>query len=83
MHVCRRSADHAGSGKRAITMPTDGEMLTEDEQAVITVISDALCHKFGGRALAIARDQAASAVGDPRTTWLAIVAQLEARTPER
>jgi len=59
-------------------MPTNGEPMTDDEQAVITVISDALCGKFGERALAIARDQAASAEGEARKTWLVIVERLTA-----
>jgi hypothetical protein len=59
-------------------MSTDSEPMTEDELAAIAVIADALRDKFGDRALTIARDQAASAEGNARQTWLAIVARLEA-----
>jgi hypothetical protein len=57
-------------------MPTDGEPMTDDEQAVIAVIVDALQDKFGKRALTIAQSQAASADGNARKTWLAIVERL-------
>jgi hypothetical protein len=62
-------------------MPTDGESMTDEEQAVIAVITDAIRDKFGARALDIARGQFDTATGDARKTWAAIVARLEAPPP--
>lgn len=52
--------------------------MTDDEQAAIAIIVDALRQKFGDRALDVARSQASSAEGDARDTWQAIVARLTA-----
>jgi hypothetical protein len=61
--------------EQAMTMPID-EPTTGDERATIALIVDALRDKFGDRAIAIAQAQLASADGEARNTWSAIVEML-------
>jgi len=79
LHLDPHRAESVCSAKRATMMPIDGNAMSQDEQAAIAVIADALREKFGDRALAVARGQAISADGDAQKTWSAIVDHLAER----